>query len=112
MTSPRPIIIKRGHFLRVIIDGEERLGLAEMVAKSHPSECVFCGEPRRSKTGKPDLTCGDEEICRASYNTYWRRDQRAAYFWAIQQKERTTRYSRSTTSTERVREWRKKRKQR
>jgi hypothetical protein len=71
----------RGGFLRTFIDGEERLGLAEMVARTHPDDCVFCGEKRRKEPTRPDITCGDE-ICRGSYHRFWRRDQRAAQTWA------------------------------
>lgn len=54
------------------------LGLAALKAKSFPWECLFCGEVRKaSKGGAPGrkpLTCGDE-ICRKSYQRYWRRDR-------------------------------------
>jgi hypothetical protein len=90
-----PVIVKRGRFLRTVVDGEERLGLAEMVAKTHPNDCVFCGERRRvSGKGRPDITCGDKEICGMSYHRFWRRDQRAAQVWALKQPARTTRYNR------------------
>lgn len=65
------------------------LGLAELVARSRPDECPFCGEKRLLKSMEHDavlkrysigsktdyqLTCGDE-VCRQAYHTYYARDR-------------------------------------
>jgi hypothetical protein len=54
------------------------LGLKELIRRSKPDECPFCGEPRilkpRSRTIL-QLTCGDA-ICRAACCFYWWRDER------------------------------------
>lgn len=57
------------------------LGLAELVRRSAPWECPFCGDPRASKPlsqqngGRPPLTCGDV-ICKRAYHIYYGRDRR------------------------------------
>lgn len=70
------------------------LGLRELLARTPRLECPFCGEPRQRKQAPkknsrkrfrktrslffdPEffLTCGDE-ICKAAYLTFYKRDQR------------------------------------
>lgn len=53
------------------------LGLKEMVARSRPDECPFCGEPRAEATTKHHLTCGDE-VCTTAYQRYYARDRRTS----------------------------------
>jgi hypothetical protein len=53
------------------------LGLKELIRRSKPDECPFCGEPRALKpksTDKYQISCGDE-ICKLAYIRYWRRDE-------------------------------------
>lgn len=50
------------------------MGLKELIARSKPDECPFCGEPRgRGPSGRLRRDCGDE-ICVAAYHVYWKRD--------------------------------------
>jgi hypothetical protein len=63
-------------------------GLAQLRAESKPGECICCGDPALAKSTNPAAlrrrvrksgwqdTCGDE-VCRAAWFRYWRRDQRA-----------------------------------
>ena len=49
------------------------LGLRELIRRSKPDECPFCGDPRALKTGsktKYQISCGDE-ICKAAYHHYY-----------------------------------------
>jgi hypothetical protein len=55
------------------------MGLRELVARSAPEECPFCGDPRaQNATGRKAITCGDE-ICRRAYHIHYGRDRR---LWA------------------------------
>lgn len=55
------------------------LGLRELVARAKPTECPFCGDPRKASRLKPHLTCGDE-ACKRAYQRLWKRDlRRLAY---------------------------------
>ena len=60
--------------LEVRGEGQVSLGLAELVARSRPDECPFCGEPRAASPSKPNLTCGDE-VCKRAYRIYYGRDR-------------------------------------
>lgn len=42
------------------------------------THCVVCGDPlvHTNKAGRPPVVCPDE-ICKAAYNKYWHRTQRA-----------------------------------
>ena len=52
------------------------IGLTELVERSRPDECPFCGEPRMANpTGRKALTCGDE-VCRRAYHRYYGRTRR------------------------------------
>lgn len=55
---------------------EAHLGLVEMVARSKSDECPFCGDPRKTGTTKPHLTCGQPE-CKTAYHRHHKRDLRA-----------------------------------
>jgi hypothetical protein len=55
------------------------LGLRELVARSSPDECPFCGEPRAQRkvpNARHPITCGDE-ICKHAYHRLYGRDRRA-----------------------------------
>lgn len=52
------------------------LGLKELISRSKPDECPFCGESRARQGTKPPLTCGDE-ICRRAYHVFYGRDRRS-----------------------------------
>ncbi len=54
------------------------LGLTEMVERSSPEVCPFCGEPRAQRVGdrgRPPLSCLAPE-CRAAYHVFYGRDRR------------------------------------
>lgn len=51
------------------------MGLRELIARSAPTECPFCGDPRKPQRTKPSLTCGSSE-CATAYQRLWRRDAR------------------------------------
>lgn len=63
------------------------LGLKELISRSKPDECPFCGEPKRPRSDNPDsarrretdfyITCGDE-ICKKAYHIFYGRDRRNA----------------------------------
>lgn len=59
-----------------------RMGLRELIARSKPTECPFCGEPRAAKRTKPHLTCGAPE-CATAYQRLWKRDMRALVAEAV-----------------------------
>lgn len=64
--------------LRRLYDSEGHLGLRELVVRTAPGECPFCGDPRkRNPRGRKSLTCGDS-ACSTAYQRMWKRDQRAA----------------------------------
>lgn len=64
--------------LRRLYDSEGHLGLRELVARTSPDECPFCGDPRkRNPRGRKSLTCGDE-ACSTAYQRLYKRDLREA----------------------------------
>ncbi len=77
-----------------------RLGLKELVARSKPDECPFCGDPRAQGVTKPHLTCGDE-VCKSAYQTYYGRDRRRTPLTQAQ-KDRNNKLKRAAYAAQRA----------